>query len=141
MAAHPSIIFPLVERNLHRPPLARASTAELTIVVPTLNERENILPLLQKIEAALPDVAWEVIFVDDDSHDGTADTVRAIGRRDSRVRCIQRLGRRGLSSACVEGVLASSALYIAVMDADMQHDERLLPQMLAASRSNGCDLA
>jgi dolichol-phosphate mannosyltransferase len=145
MAADSSIVFPMIKQGVA--PAATAvshdstAAAELTIVVPTLNERENILPLLEKIGAALPGVAWEVIFVDDDSRDGTADTVRAVGRRDPRVRCLQRLGRRGLSTACIEGVLASSSPYIAVMDADMQHDERLLPQMLEALKSGACDLA
>lgn len=118
-----------------------AATAELTIVVPTLNERDNIVPFLAKVEAVLTDVAWELIFVDDDSPDGTADAVRTIARSDPRVRCLQRLGRRGLSTACIEGILASASLYVAVMDADMQHDERLLPQMLNLLKSATCDLA
>ena len=60
-----------------------------------------------------------MIFVDDDSPDGTAEAVREAARRDARVRCIQRIGRRGLAGACIEGVLASSAPYVAVMDADL----------------------
>ncbi len=103
---------------------------ELTLVVPTLNERENIGPLLSLLDQSLAGVAWEIIFVDDDSRDGTADEVRKIARRDPRVRCLQRIGRRGLSTACIEGVLASAAPYIAIMDADLQHDEKLLPRML-----------
>jgi dolichol-phosphate mannosyltransferase len=136
--------FPIDSRAAGRRPtrvrLANPGT-ELTIVVPTLDERENIIPLVEKIDAALPDTTWEVIFVDDDSRDGTADAVRVLARRDARVRCIQRIGRRGLSTACIEGVLASSSQYIAVMDADLQHDERLLPEMLQALRSRSCDLA
>jgi dolichol-phosphate mannosyltransferase len=126
------------------PPFASISAdaiAELTIVVPTLNERENIVPFLQKVESVLQETRWEVIFVDDDSGDGTADAVRAIARRDPRVRCLQRLGRRGLSTACIEGILACSSPYIAVMDADMQHDERLLPQMLEAVKNEAYDVA
>jgi dolichol-phosphate mannosyltransferase len=84
--------------------------------------------------------SWEVIFVDDDSPDGTAERIREISRRDRRVRCLQRIGRRGLTTACIEGALAASAPYIAVMDADMQHDERLLPQMLAILKSEPVDL-
>lgn len=101
----------------------------LTVVVPTFNERDNIIPLLGLLEAALKGVAWEVIFVDDDSPDGTATLVREIAQRDPRVRCVQRIGRRGLSAACIEGALACAAPYVAVMDADLQHDERLLPAM------------
>jgi dolichol-phosphate mannosyltransferase len=110
------------------------------VVVPTLNERDNIGPLVDLLDAVLETVSWEVIFVDDDSPDGTAERIRQIGRRDRRVRCLQRIGRRGLTTACIEGALAASARYIAVMDADMQHDEKLLPQMLAILKSEPVDL-
>jgi dolichol-phosphate mannosyltransferase len=113
---------------------------ELTIVVPTFNEHDNIVPLLDRLNAVLAGIAWEAIFVDDDSSDGTADAVRAAARRDTRVRCIQRIGRRGLAGACIEGILASSAPYVAVMDADLQHDEAILPRMLEALRREGCDV-
>lgn len=120
--------------------VAIARAPELTIIVPTFNERDNIRPLLDLLERALASIAWEVVFVDDDSPDGTAGHVREIARRDPRVRCLQRIGRRGLSTACIEGVLASAAPYIAVMDADLQHDERLLPRMLYTLRRDPCDL-
>jgi dolichol-phosphate mannosyltransferase len=113
---------------------------ELTIVVPAFNERDNIVPLLDRLDTVLAGVAWEVIYVDDDSPDGTAHAVREASRRDPRVRCIQRIGRRGLAGACIEGILASSAPYVAVMDADLQHDEAILPQMLAALRGDECDV-
>jgi dolichol-phosphate mannosyltransferase len=111
-------------------PHADSLIPDLTVVVPTLNERGNLEPLLAGIASALESRSWEVIFVDDDSSDGTADHARSLSRRDPRVRCLQRIGRRGLSTACVEGALASAAPYIAVMDGDLQHDERLLPHML-----------
>jgi dolichol-phosphate mannosyltransferase len=117
-----------------------AAATALAIIIPTLNERDNIEPLLGLLAAALPDTAWEAIFVDDDSADGTAGQVRAVARRDPRVRCLQRIGRRGLATACIEGVLASAAPYVAVMDADLQHDERLLPQMLATLDGGAVDL-
>ena len=107
-----------------------AMAPELTVVVPTLNERDNLDPLLASVTSALENVSWEVIFVDDDLRDGTANYARSLARRDFRVRCLQRIGRRGLSTACIEGVLASASPYVAVMDADLQHDERLLPHML-----------
>lgn len=110
--------------------LPAVPTPELTVVVPTLNERDNLEPLLSRLDTALVGLAWEAIFVDDDSPDGTAAFVRDIALRDPRVRCLQRIGRRGLATACVEGILASAAPYVAVMDADLQHDETLLPQML-----------
>jgi dolichol-phosphate mannosyltransferase len=113
---------------------------ELSIIVPTFNEHDNIQELMRRLRVCLPQAAWEVIFVDDDSPDGTADLVRKLAAEDSRIRCIQRIGRRGLSSACVEGMLSSSAPYLAVIDADLQHDERLLPRMLEALQSEDTDI-
>jgi len=104
---------------------------ELSVVVPTYNERPNVGELVRRLDAALHGHAWEVVFVDDDSPDGTASEVRALARTDPRVRCIQRLGRRGLSRAVIEGVLSTAAPVIAVIDADLQHDETVLPVMLA----------
>ncbi|MGE5539030.1 MAG: glycosyltransferase [Gemmatimonas sp.] len=121
-------------------PEPRATPPELTIVVPTFNERANVEPLVELLGAALDGIAWEVIFVDDDSPDGTAAAVHALARRDARVRCVRRIGRRGLSSACIEGILASSAPYVAVMDADLQHDEKLLPRMYRVLREGPYDL-
>src|SRR5271169_2676752 len=113
---------------------------ELAVVIPTLNERENIAALVDRLEGALSGIRWEAVFVDDDSPDGTADLVRELGQHQSNIRCVQRLGRRGLSSACIEGILASSAPFIAVMDADMQHDEALLPKMLAMIKERKLDV-
>jgi len=75
---------------------------------------------------------WEVVFVDDDSDDGTAEVLVELARRNPRVRFLRRIGRRGLASACLEGMASSAAEYFAVMDADLQHDERILPQMVSA---------
>ena len=109
---------------------AITSGPELTVIVPTRNEHDNICPVYETLCRTLEGIDWEAIFVDDDSQDGTPDAVCRLARLDRRVRCIQRIGRRGLASACVEGMLASSAPYVAVMDADLQHDEQLLPNML-----------
>lgn len=117
-----------------------AAGAELTVVVPTFNERGNVAELVRRLDAALDGRSWEVIFVDDDSPDGTADLVRSLGRADRRVRCIQRIGRRGLSSACIEGMLASTAPFQAVMDGDLQHDETILPRMLDALKAGETDV-
>jgi dolichol-phosphate mannosyltransferase len=115
-------------------------TPELSVVVPTFNERDNVVALFRKLETALAGRAWEVIYVDDNSPDGTWDVVRALAREDSRVRCIRRIGRRGLSGACIEGILASSAPCAAVIDADLQHDETQLPKMLALLQGGEADL-
>ena len=114
---------------------------ELTIVVPTFNEKANIPLLVDRLVQLLTSCDWEVIFVDDNSPDGTAAAARAIGASDSRVRCIRRIGRRGLAGACLEGMLASQARYVAVMDADLQHDEGLLVPMLEALRAGRADVA
>ena len=117
-----------------------AATTILSIIIPTLNERENIEPLLALLTESLPNTAWEAIFVDDDSQDGTAECVRSLARRNPRVRCLQRIGRRGLATACIEGFLASASPYVAIMDADLQHDERLLLQMLVELNGGTVDL-
>jgi len=116
-------------------------TPVLSVVVPSYNERPNVAPMIAKLDAALTGVAWEVIYVDDNSPDGTAQEVRRIAQHDPRVRCIRRIGRRGLASAVIEGALSSSANYLAVIDGDLQHDETLLPVMLAALQAGGYDIA
>ena len=113
---------------------------EISIVVPTFSEAENIAELYARVSAALGSESWELIFVDDDSPDGTADLARGLSNQDQRVRCIQRIGRRGLATAVVEGALSSSAPFVAVMDADLQHDETLLPVMLQELRSRPLDI-
>jgi dolichol-phosphate mannosyltransferase len=118
----------------------RVAPLELSVIIPTYRERDNIAPVLAALEHALLGTRWEVIFVDDHSPDYTADEVRAVAVFNPRVRILERVGRRGLSSACIEGIMASAAPYVAVMDADMQHDESVLPQMLHLLRSRGLDL-
>jgi dolichol-phosphate mannosyltransferase len=114
--------------------------AELSIVVPTFKESGNIAVLVKRLEAALEGIHWEVIFVDDDSPDGTTDIVKTIAAVDPRVRCLRRVSRRGLAGACIEGMLSSSAPYVAVMDADLQHDESLLPRMLETLKRGDTDM-
>src|SRR6185312_9372511 len=96
---------------------------DLSIVVPTFKERGNVAELVRRLDQALAGIGWEAIFVDDNSPDGTSDAVKAIAAADPRVRCIRRVGRRGLAGACIEGMLSSAAPFVAVMDADLQHDE------------------
>ncbi len=110
------------------------------MVVPCYNERVNVAPMIAALDAALAGIAWEAIFVDDDSPDGTAAAVRHAAAVDPRIRCLRRVGRRGLASAVIEGALASSATYVAVIDGDMQHDETRLPVMLATLRAGEADI-
>jgi len=120
---------------------AAARPLELAVVLPTYNERRNVATMVARLEKALAGLAWEVIFVDDNSPDGTSDEARELSRTDPRVRCIQRIGRRGLASAAIEGMCSTAAPIVAVMDADHQHDPELLPQMYAALTSGEYDLA
>jgi dolichol-phosphate mannosyltransferase len=115
-------------------------TAELSVILPCFNERENLAPLLDRLEIALSGIEWEAIIVDDDSPDRTWDAAKQIAAREPRVRVLRRVGRRGLASAVIEGMLASAAPYVAVMDADLQHDEALLPQMLRTLREARADI-
>ena len=118
-----------------------ASKVDLSIIVPTLNEAGNIQALYQEIQQALDDVCWQIIFVDDDSSDNTRVNIRSLANTDSRIQLVHRIGRRGLSSACLEGMAASNSRYILVMDADLQHDTRIIPQMLESLQQEGYDLA
>lgn len=131
------------EPEMNQPILADHESSyviELSVIVPTFNERGNASELVDRLEACLAPFRWEVIFVDDDSPDGTAEQVRSISAGNRQVRCVQRLGRRGLSSACIEGFLSSAAPYLAVIDGDLQHDETLLPQMLETLKKGETDI-
>ena len=112
----------------------------VSIVIPTFNEAGNVRALIAAVERVLGPGGWEVIFVDDDSPDGTARVAKALAASDPRVRCLHRIGRRGLSGACIEGALSSSAPIVLVMDGDLQHDESIIPAMLAKLEGNEADL-
>lgn len=114
---------------------------ELAVIIPTFNEIANVEPLLLSLSLALAGIHWEAIFVDDNSPDGTAEHIRSIGLNDIHVRVVQRIGRRGLSTAVVEGMLASSAPILAVIDGDLQHDETIIPKMFAAITGGSADIA
>lgn len=113
---------------------------DLTVVIPTFNERDNVAPMVELLTRALQGRAWEAVFVDDDSPDGTADAVRAIALTHANIRVLHRTGRRGLAGACIEGILSSTATLCAVMDADLQHDETRLPVMMDLLQAGGLDL-
>jgi dolichol-phosphate mannosyltransferase len=135
-----------IDREIKHPPCAstplRVSRlpAELTVLVPTYNERENVSPLVAALTMALDGLEWEVMFVDDDSPDGTGECIRKMSRENPRVRLYERYSRRGLSSACIDGMLVTSAPYLVVMDGDLQHDERIVPEMLRRMKSEPLDI-
>lgn len=131
----------MLEKAIHRHSVTCEAPLELSVIIPTLNEAGNVEPLLERIGLALAGIEWEAIFVDDGSSDGTAELLTAIAQYDRRVRLIRRIGRRGLSSAVVEGALASTTPVVAVIDADLQHDERILPDLYRAIADAGHELA
>ncbi|NYF33018.1 glycosyltransferase family 2 protein [Sphingopyxis sp. JAI108] len=114
---------------------------DVAVVVPTLNEAANVEKLIAKLSVVLAGRGWEVLFVDDNSADGTSELVRRIARESRHVRIVQRVGRRGLSSAVVEGILATAAPIVAVMDGDLQHSEDALPRLIDAIADDGADIA
>ncbi len=128
------------DASYHEAASAEPPGPELCVVIPTFNERESVPLLVDRLRTVLGETRWEAIFVDDNSPDGTAEVVNELARSDARIRAIRRIGRRGLSSAVVEGMLATSAPFVAVIDADLQHDETLLPKMLARMNAGDCDL-
>src|SRR5688572_30973767 len=131
----------MLQQAVDRQSIARDAPLELSVVIPTLNEAGNVEPLLERLGVALAGIEWEAIFVDDGSTDGTPELLTRIAQTDRRVRMIRRIGRRGLSSAVVEGALASTTPIIAVIDADLQHDEQILPDLYPAVAQDGQELA
>ena len=123
-----------------RGPRPLCPSPELAIIIPTFNEAGNVAEIARRLGASLEGIDWEILFVDDDSADGTAERVRELAGANSRIRLLRRVGRRGLSSACIEGMLATTAPFLAVIDADLQHDEALLPQMLARLKAENLDI-
>lgn len=113
---------------------------ELSLIIPTLNEKDNIQPLLKLLDDTLSEIDWDVTFVDDDSKDGTIELIKELSSENNHIHFIHRIGKRGLSSACIEGLLTRSSPYLAVMDSDMQHDEKLLPAMLKCIKDENLDL-
>ena len=133
-ADHVEVEEDYTPQDRHRP-------LQLSVIVPTRNEAENISGLIDGLDIALRNMAWEVIFVDDWSSDGTADIVAAIARGRPEVRLVRRFGRRGLSSAVIEGMLSAMAPIVAVIDGDLQHDEAILPLLFNAVSDGQCDIA
>lgn len=114
---------------------------DVSLILPSRNEAENIAVSIERAKQVLAGYSFEIIVVDDNSPDGTADIVREIAALDRHVRILERIGRRGLASACIEGAMASSGRVIAIMDADLQHDETVLPKLVQAVLSDDAELA
>jgi len=112
----------------------------VTVVVPTLNEAGNIDPLVSRLAAAFgPEGDWEILFVDDDSRDGTVGEFERLANRFP-VRAIVRKGERGLGTAVLRGIASTDAPVVVVMDADLSHPPEAAPG-LAAAVASGADAA
>ena len=131
----------MLQQPVQPKPVASDKSLQLGVVIPTKNEAGNVEPLLERLGVALAGIEWEAIFVDDNSTDGTPELLTSIAQADRRVRLIRRIGRRGLASAVVEGALASTTPIIAVIDADLQHDEKILPELYRAIADGQNELA
>lgn len=118
-----------------------ASGYALAVIVPTYNEADNVARIVAALDSALAGIRFEIVFVDDWSRDGTAERIAELARGRADIRVIRRFGRRGLSSAVIEGMMATMAPVVAVIDGDGQHDERLLPRLLQAIEADVCDVA
>ena len=126
---------------LPTPPIDILKAGRVAVIIPTLNEVDNVGPLIASLDTALHNRHYELIFVDDWSTDGTAELVQSIGINRTDVRLIRRFGRKGLSSAVIEGMLSTNADIVAVIDADRQHDERILPDLIDLVASGEADIA
>jgi dolichol-phosphate mannosyltransferase len=141
------LFFPQIASEVHEAALSRnglfrpAFRTKLALAIPTLCEAGNLSALLDRVRGALDPLSldYEILIVDDDSCDGTADIVRALAQEDPRIRLLVRKGQRGLSGAILHGWENTDAAIVGVMDADFQHPPELLPQLTAAIAS-GCDL-
>jgi dolichol-phosphate mannosyltransferase len=133
-------MLPVLKAGTRPSQQAAPAPLDVAVIVPTFNEHVNVPILAARLERVLQGRSWEMIVVDDDSPDGTSAVVRMLGKSDPRIRCIQRIGRRGLSTACIEGLLATHAPVLVVMDADLQHDEALLPAMIDSLQDPEIDL-
>ena len=112
----------------------------LSIIAPTFNEAENIKIFISSISKVIIDIDYEIIFVDDNSQDKTYEIIKNIAKKDKKIRCLRRIGRRGLSSAVIEGALSSSSTFLLVMDSDLQHDEKKIPVMLRLMKEKDLDI-
>ena len=117
------------------------SKPTLSIVIPTYNEKDNIFKILENLKTVLNGITHEIIFVDDNSPDGTSTVVKDCMKNSPEIRLIRRIGRKGLAGAVIEGISAANAELVAVMDCDLQHDEtKLLDMIELFSRENSVDI-
>jgi len=120
---NPVLVFPSLD-------VPSQTDLDVSIIIPTRNERENLPVLIEKLQEVMGGRRFEIVIVDDDSEDGTWQVAEEFSKRYRNIRVIRRINRKGLSSAVTEGFLLGKGKYVAVLDADLQHDHRLIAAML-----------
>lgn len=136
-----SIGVAFASEKIRQANVAEAGGYALAVIVPTFNEVDNVASVVASLDKALAGIAYEIVFVDDWSQDGTADRIAALAIGRSDIRVIRRFGRRGLTSAVIEGMMATMAPIVAVIDGDGQHDEALLPRLFALVQGGAAEVA
>ncbi len=117
------------------------SGRELSVIVPVFNEAPNVGPMVAALEGALAGIDWEVIFVDDNSPDGTAGKVHDLAQRDSRIRLIVRVADRGLAKSAIQGMLSGNGDVLVVMDGDGQHEPEIIRRLMQPLVDGTADVA
>ena len=113
---------------------------DISVVIPTYNEAENLPMLVEKLSLVLKDFSYEIVVVDDNSPDKTWEVADNLSSQYP-VRMIRRFTEKGLSSAVMVGMASSHGKIFTVIDADLQHDERIIPKMYDALTKSGADIA
>jgi dolichol-phosphate mannosyltransferase len=111
----------------------------VSLIIPTYNEKENIKPLVERVQKALNGYNYEIVFVDDNSRDGTIDIANELAARYP-IKLLVRRNEKGLATAVIHGIKNCSGKYVCVMDADLQHPPEKLPELFKAVE-NGADIA
>ncbi|MGD0138350.1 MAG: glycosyltransferase, partial [Tepidisphaeraceae bacterium] len=118
-----------------------ARLPEVSVIVPTINESENLPALLRRISAAMPGVDYEVLIVDDNSADATPAVCAELAKQYPLKLLVRTQPANGLSGAVLHGMAAARGKYLCVMDADLQHPPEKLPELLAPLRGGEADFA
>jgi len=113
----------------------RRSAVEISVILPTYNEVENIPLIVPRLEAVLQPFSHEILIMDDNSPDGTYELAERLAAENPHIRVVRRLANRGLSPAVAEGFSVAKGQYMLVMDADMQHDETVIPEFVSRFRA------
>ncbi len=111
------------------------------MIVPTYNERENVPVLAKRLDEAMgkAGISYELVIVDDNSPDGTAEVARSLKLKHGKVKVFVRTNEKGLSSAVLKGFEIAEGKYFVVMDADLQHPPEVVPKLVEKLKE-GCDL-